>query len=93
MQQEIKEMQHAIGLDYKKPYKRHGKLFYKPYRNYFCTNPSNKLWQGLVNLGYAQMGEIQKHQDGIDSVCFFVTRRGLDMLGGYMNCKIYDEEN
>lgn len=26
---------HAIGLDHKKPYKRHKKYFYRPYRNYF----------------------------------------------------------
>ena len=24
---------HAIGLDHKKPYKRHGIYFYRPYRN------------------------------------------------------------
>ena len=26
---------HCIGLDYKKPYKRHGRYFYRPYRNYY----------------------------------------------------------
>ena len=27
--------QHCIGLDHKKPYKRHGRYFYRPYRNYY----------------------------------------------------------
>ena len=26
---------HMIGLDYKRPYIRHGRRYYKPYRNYF----------------------------------------------------------
>lgn len=30
---------HAIGLDNKNPYIRHGRKFYKPYRNYFATAP------------------------------------------------------
>lgn len=26
---------HMVGLDYERPYQRHGKLFYKPYRNHW----------------------------------------------------------
>lgn len=28
---------HMIGLNYKRPYIRHGRRYYKPYRNYFCS--------------------------------------------------------
>ncbi|MGN0504371.1 MAG: hypothetical protein ACI4HJ_04915 [Ruminococcus sp.] len=31
----IQLCKHMIGLDHKKPYHRHGKAYYKPYRNYF----------------------------------------------------------
>ena len=34
--------EHMVGLDYKRPYKRHGKLFYKPYRNYWGANPDGE---------------------------------------------------
>ena len=33
----IELCKHMIGLDYKKPYHRHGKAFYKPYRNYYSA--------------------------------------------------------
>jgi hypothetical protein len=36
-QQAIKLCKHMIGLDCKKPYHRHGKAFYRSYRNYFCA--------------------------------------------------------
>lgn len=31
----IELAKHCIGLDHKKPYKRHGRYFYRPYRNYY----------------------------------------------------------
>ena len=36
-EQAIKLCKHMIGLDCKKPYHRHGKAFYRSYRNYFCA--------------------------------------------------------
>lgn len=33
---------HMVGLDYVKPYRRHGKAFYKPYRNYWGANPDGE---------------------------------------------------
>ena len=50
--QKIDDMRHAIGLDYKKPYHRHGKTFYKPYRNRFYTYADDSIWNQL-------------HQDGL----------------------------
>lgn len=31
--------QHMVGLDYKRPYHRHGKAFYRAYRNYYGDLP------------------------------------------------------
>ena len=88
----VSVMQHAIGLDgnRKKPYIRHGKKFYRPYRNYFATAPQcdgYELWETLEGAGYAE------HRENGKYVCFFVTRAGLDWLGEKMGVHIYDEEN
>lgn len=44
---------HMIGLNYKRPYHRHGKAFYKPYRNYYCdietgNNLLNRLPKDII---------------------------------------------
>ena len=80
---------HAIGLDNKKPYIRHGKRFYKPYRNYFSTSTNCndfELWETLELAGYANSNKI-KH-----GKMFRLTRTGLDWLGTQLGIKIYDEE-
>ena len=80
---------HCIGMDYHKPYKRRGKLFYRPYRNYFATSRGGKYnseWMELVGKGYAEMRESDR------GYYFWLTRAGLDWLGGVLGIKIYDEE-
>lgn len=80
---------HAIGLDNKKPYKRHGKLFYKPYRNYYDASIDNcTIWYTLVNNGYAKAGK----KDRYGGRMFWLTRKGLDWLGAELNITIHDEE-
>lgn len=76
---------HAIGLDYKKPYHRHGRAFYKPYRNYFCTVKDDKLWNKLESAGYAVHSN---ERNGF--VDFVLTRDGLDWLGDELGIIIYD---
>ena len=52
---------HMVGLDYGRPYQRHGKLFYKPYRNHWEA-PANgskildKLPRFLVTREADEMG-------------------------------------
>lgn len=44
---------HAIGLGIKTPYKRHSKLFYKPYRNFFALSQNSsyfELWVADVSI-------------------------------------------
>ena len=74
--QKIDDMRHAIGLDYKKPYHRHGKTFYKPYRNRFYTYADDSIWNQLHQDGLAE-------RSGAD---------GLDWLGNQLNITIHDEE-
>lgn len=86
----IEMAKHAIGLGHHKPYTRHGKRFYRPYRNYFATtvkSPDYELWGTMVDAGYAIFS-----QNGYRAF-FWLTRSGLDWLGDKLNMHIYDEEN
>lgn len=81
---------HAVGLDYKKPYIRHGKKFYKPYRNHFTTGYTGdmvKLWNELEEKGYAKSNPFENGK------FFWLTRSGLDWLGKQLGIHIYDEED
>lgn len=83
----IELAKHAIGLDYKKPYRRHGKKFYKPYRNYYATILRDPVWRALVSEGFATC-----FPEGEDRAIFTLTRSGLDWLGRHIGVKIYDEQ-
>lgn len=76
---------HAIGLDNKKAYYRHGKYWYKPYRNYYCSGSAgDPAWEEMVEQGYA------KASRGLGSTYYHMTRAGLDWLGQQTNIKIHD---
>lgn len=85
----IVSAKHCIGLDRKRPYTRHGRRFYRPYRNYFATGAGHQIWDELVEAGYAKRGE--KNQRG--GYTYSLTRKGLDWLGGELGIKIWDEED
>lgn len=86
----VEVAKHAIGLDHRKPYTRHGKRFYRPYRNYFAVffgSPYFELWEMMVSAGYAK---VKKDKD---YAFFWLTRRGLDWLGEKLGIYIHDEED
>ena len=88
--QYIELARHAIGLDHKEPYKRHGKLFYKPYRNYYYASPKGfKTWELMCDAGYAD----RCRKDRYGGRMYWLTRNGLDWLGEKLGIKIYDEED
>lgn len=81
---------HAIGLDRKEPYKRHGKLFYRPYRNYYDASPKDcETWELMCDAGYADRGR----KDRYGGRMYWLTREGLDWLGEKLGINIYDEED
>lgn len=86
--QKIDDMRHAIGLDYKKPYHRHGKTFYKPYRNRFYTYADDSIWNQLHQDGLAERSSADEH----GREWFWINRKGLDWLGNQLNITIHDEE-
>lgn len=79
---------HAIGLNNKKAYYRHGRYWYKPYRNYYCAGPAGDLvWERMVQQGYAEASR------RLDSTYYHMTPAGLNWLGQQTNIKIHDPED
>lgn len=85
----IELAKHFIGLDRKKPYTRHGKKFYRPYRNYYSTGKNHEKCDLMVDAGHAERGEETQH----GGYTYYMTREGLDWLGNELGIKIYDEED
>lgn len=80
--------EHCIGLDYKNPYTRHGKKFYRPYRNYYGTVPDDEAWNHLQQRGFADHDE----PNWSGTCTFWLTRAGLDWLGQKLGIIIYSEK-
>ena len=79
----IELCEHMIGLDYKSPYHRHGKAFYKPYRNYYeAPQDGNPILDKLPNH------IITKRVGGV-SVWYELTKEGLAWLGRQIKITIY----
>lgn len=89
---------HCIGMvdscsQRHKPYRRHGKTYYRPWRNYFCGAADDKTWNLLCDAGYADRGEVRGHDGRNPSTTFWITRKGLDWIGEQLDMIIYDEED
>lgn len=78
-------MEHCIGLDNHKPYRRHGKLFFKPHRNYFDCGESDALpcWRIIAAYGYAV--------DFDGNGWFKLTKRGFRYLSNETGISIHDD--
>lgn len=82
------DMRHMIGLDMlkHKPYRRHGRLFYKPYRNYWAGfNKYLDYFSGVLGLV-----EKQEPDPNGKMPYYHLTRRGLDFLGRHINVTIHN---
>ena len=77
---------HVIGLDYKKPYTRHGKKFYRPYRNRWAGKDTEFDWLADAGLMRKSVDETGEHY------WYWFTRNGLDWLGEQLGIKILPEE-
>lgn len=74
---------HMVGLDYKQPYRRHGKYFYKPYRNYYyaATSKGNVILNKFPSF-------IMTKEFGSDGVWYILTPDGLKWLGRVLKITI-----
>lgn len=86
----IELAKHCVGLDRKKPYIRHGKKFYRPYRNFFATGKNCDDWETMKDAGYAERNK-EKNQHG--GYTYWLIRAGLDWLEEKLGIHIYDEED
>lgn len=78
---------HMVGLGRKRPYHRHGKEFYRPYRNVFASNfPGNRLLNKLPHL------IITKSQSE-KRVYYKLTTEGLQWLGRQLGITIKEERD
>ena len=85
---------HAIGLDNLKPYKRYGRMFYRPYRNYFSTTDrcsDYSAWQEMVDDGCAEkrLAFCQPENAEYTAWMFSLTDKGFDRLGEIIDVKIH----
>lgn len=86
-------VKHVIGLDNcrKRPYMRHGRKFYRPYRNYFTASKCGDAHLELLSVaGYIDK-ELEHTKSG-DWVTYSFNRKGLDWLGEQLGMYIYDPE-
>lgn len=78
----IEICKHMVGLDYKRPYHRHGKAFYKAYRNYYCDVPEgNKILNKLPKELFIV------HQDERGTT-YYLTKNGFGWLGRQLHITI-----
>lgn len=78
----IEECKHMVGLDYKKPYHRHGKAFYRAYRNYYGDVPEGNKWLDKLPK---ELFRVHKDERG---TMYHLTETGLDWLGRQLNVRI-----
>lgn len=83
----IAKAKQCIGLDRTEPYKKRGKYYYKPWRNFFAAAKSGtnfKLWEDLRKEGYAQRTDYVRQR-----YTFYLTNAGLKWLGEKLGIEIY----
>lgn len=79
-EKQLNKLLHMVGLDKKKPYKRYGKLYYVPYRNYYDAGEEDiKLLLPLVSQGILCRNEN----------LFSLTLYGLKILSEEIEIHIY----
>ncbi len=78
----IEICEHMVGLDYERPYHRHGKAFYRAYRNYYGDVPEgNRLLDKLPDCLFT----VHRNERG---ATYHLTKTGLEWLGRQLKIKI-----
>lgn len=83
----IEICKHIVGLDDKTPYHRHGKAFYKPYRNYYCANAAGNKTLDKLPSYIITKEQTQKY------VMYALTDKGLEWLGRQLQITIKPERD
>lgn len=78
----IEICEHMVGLDYKRPYHRHGKSFYKAYRNYYADVPKGNR---ILDKMPSELFRVHRNERG---ATYYLTQTGLDWLGRQLKMNI-----
>lgn len=91
MEKAIDHAKHMIGIDglSHKPYTRHGRKFYKPFRNHWAGFDAELDMMSKDAFGLTEKHE-PKYMGGMP--LYYLTRRGLDWLGNQIGVTIHDKE-
>lgn len=73
---------HTVGLDNSRPYRRHGRLFYRPYRNYFSG------FDGHLDMMCSQAYGFAVNVSDDQSPYYKLTPAGFRWLGDRLHLKI-----
>lgn len=89
----LKWCKHIVGLDWAKPYTRHGKKFYKAYRNYWSDEQEIEEFEYLVKSGLMKkhIGDGKNYGHHI-YITYSLTERGLEWLSRMLHIKITRRE-
>ena len=78
----IEICEHMVGLDYKRPYHRHGKAYYQAYRNFYADVPEgNKILDKLPK----ELLVVHRNELG---ATYYLTQVGFDWLGRQLHITI-----
>jgi len=80
---QIENMKHCIGFSGDKVKRKK----YVAYRNYYTTSGNHAGWDELFRLELALKRPF-KNGVGEDPRCYFVSRKGMDLLERILECKI-----
>lgn len=78
----IEICKHMVGLDYKRPYHRHGKSFYKAYRNFYDDVPKGNR---ILDKMPSELFRVRRDERG---ATYYLTQIGLDWLGRQLKMTI-----
>ena len=88
MSKTIKQCEHMIGMDKRDIYHRHGKAFYKAYRNRWGNGDNPKKdFDELVNCGL-----MRRYTTGQGNIGYCLTNFGLKWLGQKIGVTIKEDD-
>ena len=88
---QIENMKHCIGFRGDRVKGRKYRK-YVAYRNYHTTSDNNLNWDELVKLELAVKRSFPSGV-GDNPQCYFVTEKGMELLGKLLECEIVEDKD
>lgn len=93
MEKAVSDAKHMIGLDglKHKPYTRHGKKFYRPYRNHW--GGYNAELDYMSHAAFGLVDKVNAKTPPWGMPFYYLTRDGLEWLGSQIGVTIHNPED